>query len=141
MKFDFIQTVDAIFKNKKLYKEMSDIDKDNNFFIINRKFGTKFIKHAQFFNSRYMDKATALDMWNLFFRKQEGIPSWYWGSSSKKKEKEEKEKNKKLPAKDRELLLRFNSELKDSDIDFLLKYYQEDVFEEVKKLRKFDIDE
>ena len=136
MKFDFMQTVDAIFKNKNLYKEMSDIDKETNFFIINRKFGTKFLKQAQFFNSKYMDKSTALDMWNMFFRKQEGIPGWYWGSSSKKKE--DKEKVKKLPAKDRELLLRFNEQLKDSDIDFLLNYYQEDVFEEVKKLKKFE---
>lgn len=138
MKFDFMQTVDAIFKNKNLYKEMSDIDKETNFFIINRKFGTKFLKQAQFFNSKYMDKSTALDMWNMFFRKQEGIPGWYWGSSSKKKE--DKEKVKKLPAKDRELLLRFNEQLKDSDIDFLLNYYQEDVFEEVKKLKKFEIE-
>jgi hypothetical protein len=36
---------------------------------------------------------------------------------------------------------RFNSQLKDEDIDFLLKYYQEDVFEEVKKLKKFDLEE
>ena len=135
MKFDFIQTVKAIFDNKDEYKKISDLDKETNFFIINRKFATKFLKQGQFFNSKYMDKSSALDMWNLFFRNQFGTPGWYWG---KKKEKEEKEKVKKLPAKDRELLLKFNEKLKDSDIDFLLTYYQEDVFEEVKKLKKFE---
>jgi len=135
MKIDFMQTVDIIFGNRRSksdWKKLSDEDKETNFFIINRKFAVKYLKQAQYFNSRSIDKASALDMWYLFFRNTKGTPYWYWAKSNGSK----KEKSK-ISGPDSVLLMeRF--ELSDTDYDFLYKYHLEDLQYELKKLKRFE---
>jgi hypothetical protein len=133
---DFIQIVDSIFKNKKNYSSVSDEEKNKNFYIINQKFSAGYVKQAQFFNSKFMDKASALDFWNLFFRSKQGIPSWYWQAKAKKSE----EKTKKISTADRKLFLQYNEKLKESDVDFLIQYYLPELIQEIKNLKKFDLD-
>ena len=70
---DFIGIVDCIFHNKKKYWEITDEDKEKNFFIINQKFSRKFPKIGQFLNDKTLDKPTSLDKW--FFHFEDNIVS------------------------------------------------------------------
>lgn len=132
--FDFTHIVDFIFKKQSEYKRLSNEDKEKFFFIINRKLARKFPIHAQFFNKKNIDKSNALDIWYYFFVKKgtNGIPTWYWGNKKKK------EKENELIKKDDILLLCNFYNLKENDINFLIKYYPEYILEETKKIKKFN---
>lgn len=78
---DFIQIVDSIFVNKQHYKNISDEDKITSFYKINKKFSIKYPDIAKFFNDHNIDKASSIDLWNLKFKKEKNIPSWYWAKS------------------------------------------------------------
>jgi len=132
MKIDFIQIIDIIFKNKMNYKKLDNIDKENNFFIINRKFAVKYLKQAQFFNSKHIDKASAMDMWYLFFKNTKQIPYWYWNSKSNKK----KEKTL-ISVPDKKILIE-HFDLSTDDYNFLYKYYLDDLLFELKKIKRFE---
>lgn len=131
-KIDFMQMVDCIFKNKHLYARCTDEDKINNFFMVNRKFAVKYYKQAQYFNTKFVDKASALDLWFNFFQKTPSTPGWYWAKSPTKKEK-----TSKITKADRELFLH-NEHLSAEDYEFLMTHYPEDVEHEIKKLNRFE---
>jgi len=132
MKIDFIEVINRLFKNKIDYKLLIDKDKEDNFFMVNRKIATKYIKGAQFFNSRYVDKATALDIWKYFFRNAQGIPSWYWAPKNRTKTPKTK-----TPKKDIEKITSFY-DLNNDDFLFLEKYFKDNVDYEIKKLKRFE---
>ena len=131
--YDFTHIIDFIFKDKEGYKKLSDEDKEKFFFIINRKFARAFPKHAQYFNNKNIDKASALDIWYNFFIKKraQGIPTWYWFKQTIKKEK--------FPYNNEEVefLTNFYSITK-KDLNFLIEYFPIDVEEEIKKFKKFN---
>ena len=85
MKIDFIEIINRLFKNKQDYNSLTDLDKNDNFFMVNRKFAVKYIKQTNFFNSKHIDKSSAIDIWRYFFRNAQGIPSWYWVPKNKTK--------------------------------------------------------
>jgi hypothetical protein len=128
---DFIQIVDRIFKNKHLYHEISDEDKINSFFIINRKFGIQYPEIAKKFNHKNIDKASAIDMWFDFFKDTYGIPQWYWPPKNRK----EKVKEAKRGNYD---LIKQREDLEDYDMKYLEKYFEDDLKNEMKKLNKFE---
>ena len=135
MKIDFMQTVDIIFGNRRSksdWKKLTNEDKETNFFIINRKFAVKYLKQAQFFNSKSIDKSSAMDIWYLFFRNTKGTPYWYWAkSNAPKKEK------RKISGSD-SLLLMDRFDFDDNDFEFLYKYHLEDLQHELKKIKRFE---
>lgn len=133
MQYDIRHIGDFIFKQKDEYKKLSDDDKEKFFFIMNRKFARKYPKQAQFFNNKIINKSSALDIWYYFFIKQRisGIPDWYWFKMSNKKEAG------LLKKEELEFFIEFYEFRKD-DLDFLTKYYPDDLKEEVKKFRKFN---
>lgn len=133
MNYDFKHVVDFIFRNKDEYYKLSDKDKEINFFQINRKFCRRYPVHAQYFNKKNVDKATATDLWYNFFIKKRiiDIPDWYWFKLSKKKEKSI------LSSAEKIFLLDFY-DISEYDLNFLLKYYTDDVKEDVKKFRKLN---
>jgi len=131
-KIDFIQAVDCIFKNKQNYKKLTDDDKIDNFFMINRKFAIKYYKVAEFFNNKYVDKASSLDLWFNYFQNNIGIPGWYWAKSTTIKEKDYK-----IPKADKELFMK-NEKIDEKEFDFLITNFRDDVIYEIKKLKKFE---
>jgi len=133
MQYDIRHIGDFIFKQKDQYKNLTDEDKEKFFFIMNRKFARQFPKHAQFFNNKNMDKSSALDVWYHFFIKQRttDIPKWYWFKLSGKKEKS------LLNKEEVDFFLEFY-QIKRDDLDFLIKYFPEELAEEVKKFKKFN---
>lgn len=132
-KVDWMTVVDYIFKNKQMYKTLTDDDKINAFYIINHKFGVKFPQIAQFLNRKDMDKASAVDFWFLKFKDSIGVPSWYWSKSPN-----EKEKISKLSSGDKEFFRKYCDIENEDDIEFLYKNFEDDVKNEVKKSKKFE---
>lgn len=127
--------VDFIFIYKDNYKKLSDEDKKKFFFIINRKFARQFPYHAQFFNKKSMDESSALDLWYYFFIKKRifGTPKWYWFKLSTTKKK----KQTKYKIEEIDFLKNFY-DIKDDDIEYLIKYHPNEIEEEIKKYRKFN---
>lgn len=133
--YDLKHVVDFIFKDKENYEKLSDKDKEDMFFIINRKFSRGLPQHSFFFNKKHIDKSSAMDMWYYFFIKKrvQGIPQWYWSK------KQEPIKKINIPYKKNEIefLIKFH-DITIDDIEYLVKYYPEQIDEEVKKYRKFN---
>lgn len=131
-KVDFITLANIIFKEKDKYKFVTDEEKENNFFVINRKFAFKYLRQAQFFNYKSINKASAIDVWfQICYKTTNGTPDWWWKSKQTKKSiKSEFTKN------DIELVKNFHK-LKDNDIDFLIKYNKDELKENIKKIKKF----
>jgi hypothetical protein len=128
---DFIEIVDKIFKNKQSYCEISDQDKISAFFKINRKFGKQFPEIASKFNNNFIDKASAIDMWNNFFKNTYGIPSWYW-------DPKDRVKTTKANKKSNYDAIKIREDLDDYDMKYLEKYFEEDLKNEMKKINKFE---
>ena len=132
MTIDFVTLANIIFKEKDKYKFVTDEEKENAFFILNRKFALKDIKKAQFFNSKNVDRASAIDIWFHIFYNVKGLPNWWW----KTKQNTIKKEKPKFSKDDIKLLKDFY-ELTDRDIDFLIKYQEDDMKENIKKIKKF----
>lgn len=128
---DFIEIVNRIFINKDLYASVSDEDKIAAFFIINRKFGKEFPEIARKFNNLSIDKASAIDMWFEHFKDIRRIPAWYWDPKGR-------EKTGTKPKKGNYDIIKQRYELKDYDMNYLEKYYEEDLKDEMKKINKFE---
>lgn len=130
-KVDFISLSNIIFKDKDKYKYVSDEEKETNFFILNRKFAIKYLKQAQFFNNKNINKASAIDIWYQIFKNTINTPQWWWKTKVSKKEKPDFSKD------DIKLLKEYHN-ITDNDIDFLIKYEKEKLKLELKRIKKFN---
>jgi hypothetical protein len=131
-KIDFITLANIIFKDKDKYIFVSDEEKENNFFVLNRKFAIKYLKQAQFFNNKNIDKPSSIDIWyQIFYKTTKGTPDWWWKTKQKTKEKSD------ISSADLKLIKNFYG-ISDKDMDFLIKFYNEKLKEDIKKLKKFN---
>ena len=128
----WVQIVDTIFKKKAEYKKWSDIDKDDSFYIINKKFYLGKPEMAQFFNHKYIDKSSAMDLWFLRFGKTHSQPGWYWVKSKNKKDSK-----KKVPKADKEMFMDYE-QLTEKEFEFLYEHYKDDVDYKIKLLKRLD---
>lgn len=133
MQHDIRHIGDYIFRDKDKYKNLSHEDKEKFFFIMNRKFARQYPKQAQFFNNKIMDKSGALDIWYNFFIKKKinNIPQWYWFKITTKKEKSI------IKKEEEEFFLEY-FDLKKRDLDFIIKFYPDELKSEIKKFKKFN---
>lgn len=131
---EIIDVANAIFKFKNdwIYtndkKKVSDEDKEKFFFIFNRYFSKKYPEKAQLLNLKTIDKATAMDLWFHFMKKQP-YPDWFWSKSPKKE--------KDMPEKEYKQLLR-HLQIKESDLDYLIDKYPDFIKEEQTYLKKLE---
>lgn len=131
-KIDFKIVVDYIFQNKPKYHTINDYDKGVNFFMVNRKFAIKEIELSEDLNSKFIDNASALDYWFMNYRKVNKIPGWYWTRNPLEKKTDTKKKN--MNQQDSDILMKYY-DLSDNDLNFLLKYYTDDIKKELKKIK------
>jgi len=133
-KYEFTHIIDFMFKNKEKFINVSDIDKERNFFIINRKLAREYPDHAEFFNTKNSDKATALDIWFSFFHKNRtnNIPKWYWFKKNKT------ESISSIIKKDEIKYIMEFYDIEESDVMYLIRNHTDDIKLFVKKLRKFN---
>ena len=129
---NFKEIVDIIFNNKKNYHLISDKDKIDNFFIINKKFSIKYPKIAKFLNNKNIDKASAIDMWFIHFKNINYIPNWYWVKSPIKKDK----KNRLTLSDTKKLIDEFD--LSEDELNFLYENYKDDIDFELKLIKRWE---
>lgn len=132
-KVDFITLANIIFKDKTKYEYVSDEEKHDCFFILNKKFAIKYLKQAQFFNNKNIDRASAIDVWyHVFYKTTNGTPDWWWRTKQPPKIKTKSE----FTNVDIKLIKEYY-DITDSDINFLIKYFSEKLKLDIKRLKKF----
>ena len=132
-KVDFITLANIIFKDKDKYKFITDEEKEDSFFMLNRKFSYKYLRKTQFFNNKKINKSSSLDIWyQIFYKTTNGTPDWWWKTKQPSKNKIKSEFNNN----DLNLIIDYY-EIKKSDIEFLIKYYSQDLKDDIKRLKKF----
>ena len=80
-----------------------------------------------------MDKATAMDMWNFFFKKVKGTPPWYWQSSTAKKTKTKT--ITKVAKANKELIMKCE-DISEEEYAYLETYCKKELAAEIRKLKK-----
>ena len=129
---DYKEIVNIIFNDKSLYHNISDKDKIDAFYIINKKFSIKYPKIARFLNNKNIDRASAVDMWFIHLKKIDNIPYWYWAKSPIKKDKK-----KKLSGPDTKKIIE-EFDLTDDEFKFLYENYKDDVDFELKLIKRWE---
>lgn len=122
---DFKTLTTIIFQNKKDWNMLTNSDKESLFFIFNRYMSKMYPKQAQAFNTKGIDKITAMDIWFQFLRSQVRIPQWFWKGPTKKKDPD---------LKGWQILQEFNTELSINDIYLLIELFNKETKEEIKRL-------
>ena len=118
----------AMLKDKKNWIWVSDDQKNEFFFIINRLLAKRFPEKAQLLNLKSIDKVAGLNLW-FHFMKDKPYPNWIWSKS-------EKEKGP-IADGDYKLLLQ-NLKIKDIDLDYLIEYHFDFVKEELNYFKKLE---
>lgn len=135
-KIDFITLSNIIFKDKSKYKFVTDQEKEDNFFKLNRKFAYAYLKQAQFFNNKNIDKSEALDIWyHLFYNKTKDVPNWWWKTKQTKNTKIIKSEFSDSDIK----LIKSYYNINDNDINFLIHYYSEKMKNDILRIKKFSL--
>jgi hypothetical protein len=128
IKDDLFSVSKCFFNNKNNYKYLTKEHKEKYFFIFNRYLSKNYPEKAFLLNLKNIDKETSFDLW-FNFMKTEPYPDWFWSKSTKdKKEYTDKEYN----------LLMKMLEIKKSDLDFLVKYKNDFVQEELNYFKKIE---
>lgn len=116
-------------RDREDWKYVTDIQKENNFFIINRFMSKRYPDKAQLFNLKVIDKISALNIW-YYFLINKPYPKWFWSKNSIPEKSEISEKDYKL------LLRKLN--IKDIDLDYLINKNMEFIKEELKYYKQIE---
>jgi len=122
---DFKTIVNIIFQSKHDWVKVTDADKESMFFIVNRYLSKKYPKQAQAFNKKNVDKATAMDIWFMFLKKETRTPFWFWQGSTKRKDP---------PIKEWQVIQDF-WKMNINDIYTLCEFFPDDVKSEIKRIK------
>jgi hypothetical protein len=120
------EVFNAMFTRKEWVK-ITDEEKSEYFFIINRYMSKKYPYLAQLLNDKTTDKVSGMDLW-FHFMEGKPYPKWFWSKSEKSKDDSifsEKEINS--------LLNKFD--IKREELDLLIEYHLDDVKEELKYIK------
>ncbi len=120
---NLLEVSNSMFKDKQDWNKVTDEEKMTYFFIFNRYFSKKYPYLAQLLNLKDQDKVLGMDLIYHFMLKQP-YPKWFWSKSEKKIEKTFLTDKQEL-----KLLEIWN--IKKEDLDFLIKFYPEDIKEEL----------
>ena len=125
---NLLAVTNAMFRDKKNWNWVSDNQKNDFFFIINRLLAKRFSEKAQLLNLKSIDKVSGLDLW-YHFMKDKPYPSWIWSKS-------EKEKG---PVADSDYkLLLSKLKIKDIDLDHLIENNFDFIKEELNYFKKLE---
>ncbi len=118
----------AMFKDKSDYVFVTDEQKEEFFFIINRLLSKRFPDKSQLLNLKTINKVAALDLW-FHFMKNKPYPSWIWSKTEKVKADVSDADYKLLLSKLR---------IKDLDLDYLIQNHFDFIKEELKYFKKLE---
>ncbi len=120
---ELFDVVNAMLTNRSKWVEITNDEKDKNFFIVNRYMSKLFPDKSQLLNNKSINKVTAMDTWYLFMLNKP-YPKCFWSKSSSSKTKPE-------ISDDEILYLTSELDLKEEDIEILMKYYPDVIKEEI----------
>lgn len=83
---DFKGIVTIMFSQKRSWVDVTDADKEAFFFIFNRFMAKKYPEQANTFNTKGVDKASAMDVWFEALRKDTYPPPCFWRGPTKRKD-------------------------------------------------------
>lgn len=121
------EVTNAMFKNRKDWKDITDDDKKANFFIINRYLSKQYPDKSELLNDKSIDAVLAMDIWFAFMKKQP-YPSWLWSKS-------EKIEKKNLFSEKDLVFLQNEFNIKSEELDILVKYHTDELKDELKYLK------
>lgn len=131
------EVVSFLINDRKGYRNLSIKDKSDNFFIINRLLSKKYPLFSNKLNIKSIDKSLALDMWFIELGQEikKGNVNytfwkWFWSKGNKNKPNDLSDKENSY------LMLRLGVD--QEDLNFLLKFYGDEVKEESKYFKKLD---
>ena len=143
---DYKDIIDSIFVNKSRYKTITDKEKNEAYYLINKKLFlckkdkkhlyvvSSFMnkKSKNIYNTPILDKASAIDMWALFLKNEKSLPfEWYLKSQKIKIEKTDKS----IPKADKDMIMEYDN-LSDGDYNFLLQNFRDDLEYKIKILKR-----
>lgn len=120
---NLLEVTNIMFKDRKDWNKVTDDEKSAYFFIINRYFSKKYSYLAQTLNLKETDKTIGMDL-IFHFMINQPYPKWLWSKSEKKVEKNSISEKDEL-----KLLERWN--IKNEELELLVRYYPEEIKEEL----------
>jgi hypothetical protein len=118
---NLLAITNTIFKNKSDWKWVTDEQKEDYFFIINRMMSKKYSTKAQLFNIKNIDKVSSMNLWYQFML-DKPYPKWFWSKSKKE--------NSSISEKDFKLLIS-KLKIKDLDLYYLIEKHFDFIKEEL----------
>ena len=120
---NLLSIVKCLFSNRKDWIYVTDEQKEEYFFIVNRFLSKKYPEKSQLLNIKSINKVSSMNIW-FHFMKGEPYPTFFW-SKSPKIEKE-------LSDADFKLLFSKLGLNKREDLNFLINKYPDLIKEELK---------
>lgn len=123
----------CIFKNPEHWIYVTDEMKKKYFFIFNRYMSKKYPEQAQFLNDKLLDEIMGMNLIYAFLSKKT-YPRWFWSKSEKKAEK--------ISFSQKDLVsLQSRLDIKEPEMDLLVKYYPDEIKEELKYIKALNEEE
>jgi hypothetical protein len=126
MKIDnnLLQITNCMFKNRENWKWVTDDQKEEFSFIVNRLFSKMYPEYSEICNIKNIDSVSVMNLW-FYFQDGKNYPQWFWSKSQKIEKTEISEKDFKL------LMAKLNIN-KEEDLIYLIDYFPEIIKEELK---------
>ena len=124
---ELIDVVNAMFKDRKKWINITDDDKVKFFFIINRYMSKKYPDKSQLLNNKLINSVSAMDTW-FIFASSIPYPKWFWSKSTSSKVKPD--------ISDDEIFHLSNEyNIKKEDVEMIIRLYPDLIKDEVKYYR------
>jgi len=126
MKIDnnLLQITNCMFKNRENWKWVTDDQKEEFSFIVNRLFSKMYPEYSEVCNIKNIDSVSVMNLW-FYFQDGKNYPQWFWSKSQKTEKTEISEKDFKL------LMVKLNIN-KEEDLIYLIDHFPEIIKEELK---------
>jgi hypothetical protein len=126
MKIDnnLLQITNCMFKNRENWKWVTDDQKEEFSFIVNRLFSKMYPEYSEICNIKNIDSVSVMNLW-FYFQDGKNYPQWFWSKSQKIEKTEISEKDFKL------LMAKLNIN-KEEDLIYLIDHFPEIIKEELK---------
>lgn len=129
----------AMFRNRDLWCKITNEDKEQFFFIINRYLSKLYPEQAQFLNDKTIDKSMGVDIWYAFML-DKPYPKIMWSKPEEvmpNDDNQDEKKSKKVLFSRKDLLnLQKDMQITASELEILVKYHEKEVKEELKYLKQ-----
>jgi len=127
---NFLSIFKVLFNERYKWEYVTDKQKEEFFFIVNRHLSKKYLKQSKLLNSKTINKVSAMNIWFKFLE-NEPYPNWFWSKSSVKKPKG-------LLTKPEYNKIRLKLKISEDDMNFLIEEHPDFIKEENKNMKKLE---